>query len=82
MHHPCCYVGPHKTENLKITFAPSTEGRYEAVLKIEPSHITATNSEAIVVEKIIIKSIAEKPQLWMSLGDEGSSDMLMFWWRW
>ena len=75
MHHPCCYVGPHKTENLKITFAPAVEGQYEAVLKVEPSHITATRSEAIVVEKIIIKAIAEKPQLWLKLG---SDDMLMF----
>ena len=78
MHHPCCYVGPHKTENLKITFAPSVEGHYEAVLKIEPSHITATKNEVIVVEKIIINAVAEKPQLWLRLGDEGSSDMLMF----
>ena len=78
MHHPCCYVGPHKTENLKITFAPVVEGQYEAILKIEPSYITATNNEVIVVEKIIIKAIAEKPQLWLKLGDEGSSDMLLF----
>lgn len=78
MHHPCCYVGPHKTENLKITFAPAVEGQYEAVLKVEPSHITVSRTEQIVIEKIIIKAVAEKPQLWLKLGDEDNSDVLMF----
>ena len=78
MHHPCCYVGPHKTENLKITFAPAVEGSYEAILKIEPSYITAANSEVIVTEKIVIKAISEKPQLWVKLGDDGNDDVLMF----
>jgi len=77
MHHPCCYVGPHKTENLKITFAPAIEGQYEAILKIEPSYITATRNELIVAEKIIIKAVSERPQLWLKLGEEGG-DMLMF----
>ena len=78
MHHPCCYVGPHKTENLKITFAPATEGNYEAVLKIEPSFITAANNEVIITEKIVIKAISEKPQLWVKLGDSGNDDVLTF----
>lgn len=73
MHHPCCYVGPHKTENLKLTFAPNVEGEYEAVLKVEPSYITTATSEIIAVEKIVIKAVSEKPQLLLKLGDEGSN---------
>lgn len=60
-----------------MTFAPAVEGQYEAVLKIEPSYITATKNDVIVMEKIIIKAVSEKPQLWLKLGDEGC-DMLMF----
>ena len=77
MFHPNCYVGPHKTENLKITFAPSTEGQYEAIVKIEPSYITATRKEIICHERIIIKAVSERPQLWLKLGDDGG-DILTF----
>jgi len=75
--HPNCYVGPHKTENLKVTFGPPNEGQYEAVVKIEPSFITTTRHELIAHERIIIKALSEKPELWLKLGEEGG-DVLTF----
>ena len=59
-----CFVGPEKTESVKVTFLAPSPGSYEAVLSVHGRLVVSDESDADqLCSSVILKALAETPRV-------------------
>ena len=59
-----CFVSPRKTESIKLIFAPTQEGNYEAILVCKAQLVINSEDDSnSLSENVVLKALAVRPRL-------------------